>query len=137
MFNPWKILGVHRKSEDADIRDAFIVMAKRHHPDVNDKRKKPDPEMFGLANQAYKILKDNKSRNEFIERIKVTTRPCAVCLGTGVKSKSKGFHQKSYTGCLACDGSGFMFKKGEENVTIELGRTDGVGGKRRNNKRRS
>lgn len=135
MRNPWKLLGVHRKSTDEEIRAAFLTLAKKHHPDAL-KTAKGSPDMFPLVNWAHTMLKNSKVRNELLATLKITAKPCAVCTGAGCTSRSKSFHQKIYTACKVCCGAGYIIKETENEGTIELRGTDGIGSKGRNNKRR-
>lgn len=129
MINPWKVLGVHRKSTKEDIRNSYISLAKKHHPDT----KKGNVDKFHAVTQAYEILKDDKK----VETLKALYNTCKICAGVGCTSRSKGLHQKVYTACKVCNGAGLIINEENDNVTIELGRTDGTSSKRGNSKRRS
>ena len=64
MRDPYQVLGVSRTASQAEIKQAFRKLAKKHHPDQN----KSDPkakERFGEANAAYEIVGDKTKRKQF------------------------------------------------------------------------
>jgi len=113
-MNPWKILGVHRKSSDEDIKDAYYKIAKRYHPDMI----RGNMNVFQTANLAYLLIKSKHARSAFLFKIG-GSKQCAKCRGTGVSSKSKSLTSKEYTACNGCGGSGFVIKE-KNDVAIEL-----------------
>jgi DnaJ-class molecular chaperone len=126
MQNPWEILGVHRKSTDEEIREAFHNLAKIYHPDTMEKSYSFK---FYQINEAYQLIKDKKRRTEYLKRL-TGTSSCKECTGTGVRTKSKGITAKTYLACKGCKGSGLIFNKKEnKNVVIELRGTAGSGRK--------
>ncbi len=59
----YKILGVPKTAEKADIRKAYKNLAKTYHPDVN---KAPDAEKkFKEVQEAYEVLGDEEKRKEY------------------------------------------------------------------------
>ena len=64
MRDPYKALGVTRKSSDAEIKQAYRDLAKKYHPDRNagDKAKE---ERFKDISAAYQILSDPAKRSQF------------------------------------------------------------------------
>jgi DnaJ-class molecular chaperone len=64
MRDPYKALGVTRKSSDAEIKKAYRDLAKKYHPDRNagDKAKE---ERFKDISAAYQILSDPGKRSQF------------------------------------------------------------------------
>lgn len=64
MRDPYKALGVTRKSSDAEIKKAYRDLAKKYHPDRNagDKAKE---ERFKDISAAYQILSDSQKRAQF------------------------------------------------------------------------
>src|ERR1700740_3651712 len=64
MRDPYEVLGVDRKANEADIKSAFRRMAKKLHPDAN----KTDPKAasrFAELNAAYEILGEEDKRKAF------------------------------------------------------------------------
>ena len=60
-MNPYRTLGVKKKSTDQEIKDAYKELAKKFHPD----KKGGDEEKFKKINEAYGILKDAQQRDFF------------------------------------------------------------------------
>jgi len=59
----YKILGVERSAEAADIKKAYRKLARKYHPDVN---KQSDAEdRFKEVNEAYDVLKDKEKRQAY------------------------------------------------------------------------
>lgn len=64
MRDPYEVLGVDRKANEAEIKSAFRRMAKKLHPDAN----KNDPKAasrFAELNAAYEILGEEDKRKAF------------------------------------------------------------------------
>lgn len=114
-MNPWKILGVHRKSSDEEIQKAFKSLCTQHHPDAGG-----NTQDFQLIKAAYDNIKNSKARNNFITKYLYKNKNCSFCEGAGVKYKSKGFTEKIYTPCTSCGGSGFIIKEEEDSDVVKL-----------------
>lgn len=58
--SPWKTLGIRRSASSSEVKQAFLSLAKKHHPDVCDA---PDSaEKFAEIKDAYDaILNSNGS----------------------------------------------------------------------------
>jgi DnaJ-class molecular chaperone len=128
-MNPWKILGVHRKSSDAEIRDAYYGLAKEYHCDWHGSQWTAE---FINANKAYKAIQTAQARRKFLD--KVIGKDCGTCKGTGTISKATSLTTKTHTACKDCGGAGLIIREKNDERTIELRGTDGVGGKRRHKK---
>lgn len=63
-MNPYEILGVKPTATRDEIRDAFMVLAKKYHPDVAGGG---DDEKFVVAKVAYDLLSDQTSRAHYDE----------------------------------------------------------------------
>lgn len=63
MRDPYEILGIPRKADEAVIKKAFRKLAKEHHPDRNTDAKAKD--RFAEVNAAYEILGDPAKRAQF------------------------------------------------------------------------
>lgn len=63
-FEPYEVLGVHRRASNQEIRKAYKVKAKLWHPDLN--RDDPDAvAKFVEVNAAYELLSDPDRRRSF------------------------------------------------------------------------
>lgn len=60
----YEILGVKKTATDAEIRKAFLKLAKKYHPDVNAGNKESETK-FKEVNLAYEVLKDAKKRAHY------------------------------------------------------------------------
>ncbi len=60
----YRVLGVHRHASLAEIRAAFLKLAKLHHPDVNPGNKAAE-ERFKLASRAYEVLSDAHAKKKY------------------------------------------------------------------------
>jgi DnaJ-class molecular chaperone len=60
----YEILGVNEKASDDDIKKAYRVLAKKHHPDANPNNKTAE-ERFKEISEAYYVLSDAKKRREY------------------------------------------------------------------------
>lgn len=57
----YQVLGVARTASSAEIRGAFVRLAKRHHPDIGDGSGSM-PGRLQEIQQAYRCLSDDESR---------------------------------------------------------------------------
>lgn len=114
-MNPWKILGVHRKSTDIEIEASFKVLCRKYHPDAGGR-----PEDFIQVKKAYDVLKNSKVRRAFIEKDLYLCEQCTACEGKGVKTKTKGFTEKVHTPCMMCCGAGLIIHEKEPTDVIKL-----------------
>lgn len=130
MLNPWKILVVHRKTSEGDVREAYYDLARKYHPDM----KNGDADKFQVISKAYHLIKDKATIKEFLALLAPKPDDCQKCKGQGVLSKSKGLTAKTYTACNGCGGAGVILGE-EEDVAIELRGTSGISSKGRHKKR--
>ena len=63
MRNPYDVLGVDRRADEAAIKSAFRKLAKKYHPDQNPGE--TGQAKFAEVNQAYEILGDKEKRARF------------------------------------------------------------------------
>ena len=62
-FEPYQVLGIHRRASNQEIRKAYKSKVKQWHPDKNDS---PDAQTnFVEINQAYELLSDPERRRNF------------------------------------------------------------------------
>lgn len=64
MTDPYEILGVKKDATEAQIRDAYRKLAKRHHPDLNPGKADAE-ERFKAISGAYGLLSDADKRARF------------------------------------------------------------------------
>jgi DnaJ-class molecular chaperone len=64
MRDPYEVLGVSKTASEAEIKQAFRKLAKKHHPDQNAKEPKAK-ERFAEVNAAYEIVGDKEKRGKF------------------------------------------------------------------------
>ena len=60
----YRILGVDRRADQEEIKKAYRLLAKQHHPDVNE----ADPgqeDLFKDINEAYSVLSDSSHRRRY------------------------------------------------------------------------
>lgn len=131
MINPWKILGVHRKHSDAEIRDAYYEVARMYHPDILP-HTNGTQDKFTEAASAYKAIGTAKARAVFLKQF--PGKDCSKCEGAGTVSKTKGLTKREYTACKGCGGAGVIIKEKEDEPIIVRG-TNGAGSKRSYKKR--
>lgn len=63
----YKTLGIVRNASDKDIRNAYIQMAKKYHPDVNTSN--DSTQKFTSINEAYSILSDKTKKQKYDSEI--------------------------------------------------------------------
>jgi DnaJ-class molecular chaperone len=97
-------LGVHRESSDEQIREAYLKLAREHHPDRGG-----DGNKFAEAATAYALIRTKEKRARYLHVVEITVEKCVACEGTGVKRKQKGFTHVIVTPCAKCGGSGYLF----------------------------
>jgi molecular chaperone DnaJ len=60
----YEVLGVPRSADAAEIKKAYLKLAKKYHPDCN--KDDPDAEKkFKEANEAYEVLKDEQKKSAY------------------------------------------------------------------------
>lgn len=59
-MNPYEILGLNKDCTLEQIKTAYKMEAKKHHPDVGG-----DPKKFALVKTSYDTLKDRKKRQDY------------------------------------------------------------------------
>lgn len=66
-YNCYEVLGVTRESTKSEISKAYRALAKKHHPDKarSNEDKAVAEEVFKRIANAYEILRDEESRNEY------------------------------------------------------------------------
>ena len=60
----YEVLGVDKNADDAAIKKAYRVLAKKYHPDMNPGDKEAE-QKFKEASEAYAILSDPEKRRQY------------------------------------------------------------------------
>jgi len=102
--NPYRVLGIGRKSTDDEVRAAFHNTIKGRHPDQNGGQEDP---LFGMALLAYNLLKTQERRDKFLRQMEMLAQPCGLCSGTGYITRQRGFTAVEETPCSICAGAGY------------------------------
>lgn len=100
MQDHYEVLGVPPAADHAEIKAAYRALARDHHPDVGD-----GADMTAI-NEAYAVLSDFTSRNDYDVIRRLFLKNCEVCDGSGVRWTQKGFLARDRRICEACSGKG-------------------------------
>lgn len=106
-MNPWKILGVNRAMTLEQIRDAYIELARKYHPDASSR----DEDRFSIITGAYALLKNKDELHNFLAQLRAIGKSCATCNGKGAVFRSRGITGRTATTCKTCEGSGIILKE--------------------------
>ena len=60
----YEVLGVDKNADDAAIKKAYRVLAKKYHPDMNPGDKEAEAK-FKEASEAYAVLSDPQKRKQY------------------------------------------------------------------------
>jgi len=60
----YEVLGVSKDADDAALKKAYRVLAKKYHPDINPGDEKAE-KMFKEASEAYAVLSDPEKRRQY------------------------------------------------------------------------
>ena len=60
----YEVLGVDKNADDAAIKKAYRVLAKKYHPDMNPGDKEAE-QKFKEASEAYAVLSDPEKRRQY------------------------------------------------------------------------
>lgn len=103
MTDHYKILGVPPSASRAEVRSAYLQLAKMLHPDTGTHS---DLEWFKTINASYGVLKDKAKRAEYDGVRKLHAKPCRRCDGVGVVYLPKGITGRVSKTCGLCWGHG-------------------------------
>ncbi len=68
MKNYYQILGVSKEASRAEIKKAYIILAKKYHPDSANENE-DTTQIFADISEAYDILSDKEKRKEYDEKL--------------------------------------------------------------------
>ncbi len=63
-LDPYKVLGIEKKADEAAIKSAYRQLARKYHPDLNPNDKAAE-DKFKEISEAYDILSDPAKRSEY------------------------------------------------------------------------
>ena len=131
----YEVLGIGKDADEAAIKKAYRVLAKKYHPDMNPGDAEAEKK-FKEASEAYAVLSDPEKRQKYDQfghaaLDLILKDPCETCNGTGAKPgtspetcpKCGGRGQVVYTSqsffgtvqnvqtCPNCGGSGKVIKE--------------------------
>ncbi len=77
MENHYTILGVTNTATMAEIKNAYMKLARQYHPDrfTDEEEKKKANEHFAKITAAYRVLSDEKLRAEYDKSLEKGTKP--------------------------------------------------------------
>lgn len=84
-------LGLHRDCTDAQIRNAYRLLAKQHHPDVNGGARAAVAQTQAL-NAAYEILSDPERRRDYDRELAARSKPAAARADKAMLNVTKEVH---------------------------------------------
>lgn len=103
LVNHYAILGAHPQLTDQEIRGLYRTLARHYHPD----RPGGDASKFAEVTAAYANIGTLKARAQLRAAYALMSPMCAVCSGSGVEQKTKGFTRVILTQCDVCEGAGY------------------------------
>ena len=103
IFDACLILGVHRQSTDAEIKERYRLLCMKYHPD----RDGGVRERFDEIQEAYARLK-GVARLRHFKEMEFLGEKCEACDGFGTTRQQKGFHIVATHACPICHGSGYV-----------------------------
>ncbi len=90
----YEILGISKEATDAEVRKAFLGLAKKHHPDRNPGDKTAE-QKFKEVNFAHEVLKDKKKRAQY-DQMKASRGRRPSRAGSW-PSENEGFNYESFS----------------------------------------
>jgi len=105
MRNHYITLGVCRGDAEAEIKKAYLRLAKENHPDLNH-NDAAKAAIMADVNIAWNVLGSFALRNAYNKRQTVMYGTCVPCKGNGFTYKQLGFKGRVLAKCPVCKGSG-------------------------------
>lgn len=66
----YDILGIPKQTSDADVKRAYLSLAKKYHPDQNPKNKGMALKRFQIVSEAYNAVKTREKRAQYNEKLR-------------------------------------------------------------------
>lgn len=101
MTTHYELLKIHRSSTQDEVRDAYLRLARKEHPDVGG-----TSDTFHDAHEAYQMLRNPTTRQQYNAWLDEKYGVCGVCKGRGVHVKQQSFKVRLLRPCAICHGSG-------------------------------
>lgn len=99
----YAVLGVPPGFTAEELRAAYLVLAKKLHPDTNGAK---TANRYAEINLSWGVLKNVEARRKYDAELKVLGGQCATCEGAGLVQRSQGFKAVVRRICKDCDGTG-------------------------------
>lgn len=103
----YQTLGVEPTATDDEIRKVWHSIARLHHSDYvqTDATQDEDQTYWDSVQQAYDAIKTPEKRAAYDAKLRLLSRPCKVCGGTGKEQIRTGWDIKEVK-CTRCNGTG-------------------------------
>ena len=85
--NYYSVLAISTNASQAEIKKAYYLLAKKHHPDRNPNDKKAE-KLFQSVAEAYEVLGDEFKRKEYDKTVSAQPPPRSASNSTGFSSTS-------------------------------------------------
>lgn len=105
----YRILGVTPGASAVAIREAYLLLARTHHPDTG----QGDADKFKSVTEAYTVLKNPVLRDLYDKQRELLVEKCDSCQGLGQRARYRRFQLIGYKECPDCGGSGEKEEKDE------------------------
>lgn len=109
MSTHYEILGVPFGAAPATVRNSYLVLARRLHPDTG--VPESDGEEFKRVALAYAVLKDEERRRKYDELLRLQKLICTECKGAGFRESAVSFTRVRREECGPCKGTGLVKNK--------------------------
>ncbi|CAD7927703.1 unnamed protein product [Amoebophrya sp. A25] len=113
-FNCYSVLEVSQGASSADIKKAYLDMAKKHHPDCGG-----NSEKFRKISEAYETLSRNRAAHDQVHSNSRSSAPSsgprASSSSSGPNSRTSGFSAGGFTTGGFSTGGGNPFNMGSSN----------------------
>ena len=104
----YEVLGVPFGAAAATIRNSYLAIARKLHPDTGPES---DAEEFKCVALAYAVLKDEERRHKYDELLRLQKLICTDCKGAGYRESAVSFTQVRREACRSCKGTGLVKNK--------------------------
>ncbi len=90
MLDYYAILGLSRNATASEIKGAYLKLARQYHPDrfTTEKEKKDANERFALVTQAYKVLSEEKTKENYDRSLHLDSTGKPIEMATIVQAKN-------------------------------------------------